>query len=213
MALLCGFQWSGTLAWADTPTSNRKPVILVVGDSLSAEYGLQRGSGWVALIEQRLRSENAAYQIRNTSISGDTSSGGVSRLPAALSEHQPDIVIIELGANDALRGLSLGATEDNLSKMISLSQEAQARVLLLGMQIPPNYGRQYAEQFQALFPRLASRHNTQLAPFLMEGMAADRNLFQADGIHPNEQAQPILADNVWEQLGPMIAPQPARQGG
>lgn len=213
MALLCGFQWSGTLAWADTPTGNQKPVILVVGDSLSAEYGLQRGSGWVALIEQRLRSENAAYQIRNTSISGDTSSGGVSRLPAALSEHRPDIVIIELGANDALRGLSLGATEDNLSKMISLSQEAQARVLLLGMQIPPNYGRQYAEQFRALFPRLASRHNTQLAPFLMEGMAADRNLFQADGIHPNEQAQPILAENVWEQLGPMIAPQPARQGG
>lgn len=201
------------MAWADTPTGSQKPVILVVGDSLSAEYGLQRGSGWVSLIEQRLRSENAAYQIRNTSISGDTSSGGVSRLPAALSEHRPDIVIIELGANDALRGLSLGATEDNLSKMISLSQEAQARVLLLGMQIPPNYGRQYAEQFQALFPRLASRHNTQLTPFLMEGMAADRNLFQADGIHPNEQAQPILAENVWEQLGPMIAPQPARQGG
>src|SRR5690606_27006445 len=151
-------------------------------------------------------------QIRNTSISGDTSSGGVSRLPAALSEHRPDIVIIELGANDALRGLSLSVTEDNLSTMISLAQEAQARVLLVGMQIPPNYGRQYSEQFQALFTRLSSRHNTQLTPFLMEGIATDRNMFQADGIHPNEQAQPILADNIWEQLEPMIAPQPARQG-
>src|SRR5690606_32189470 len=157
---------------------------------------------------QRLQAKSAAYQIRNTSISGDTTSGGVSRLPAALSQYQPEIVIIELGANDALRGLSLSATEKNLSTMISLSQQAQARVLLLGMQIPPNYGRQYTERFQALFSRLSSQHDTALTPFLMEGIATDRSMFQADGIHPNEQAQSILADNVWAQLAPMITPLP-----
>ncbi len=205
VVLYC-FQLSGSLAWAGTQDASPKPAILVIGDSLSAEYGLQRGSGWVSLIEKRLQSGKTAYQIHNSSISGDTTSGGLSRLPAALDRYKPDIVIIELGANDALRGLSLSMSEDNLSKMIVLSQQSDARVLLLGMQIPPNYGRAYTEQFQSLFPQLAARHDTRLTPFLLEGIAADRTQFQADGIHPNEQAQAVLADNVWEQLEPMLEP-------
>ncbi len=181
------------------------PAILVIGDSLSAEYGLQRDSGWVALLGNRLAKEQTGYQIHNSSISGDTTSGGLSRLPAALRRYGPEIVILELGSNDALRGLSLQMTQDNLSKMISLSQQSNARVLLVGMQIPPNYGRRYTEQFQQLFASAAEQHKVALLPFLFEGMATDRQMFQADGLHPNEQAQPILMQNVWEKLRPMLA--------
>ena len=191
-------------AWASPQHTSPAASVLVVGDSLAAEYGLKRGSGWVAIIEQRIKASHAAHHIHNSSISGDTSSGGLSRLPALLKQYQPDIVIIELGANDALRGLSLEATRKNLSDMIVLAKQAHAQVLLLGMQIPPNYGRQYAEQFRRVFPDLASQHNTSLTPFLLEGMAMERSLFQPDGIHPNETAQPMLADNVWRQLEPML---------
>lgn len=201
---LCCCQFAGSLAWASPQHTSPESTILVLGDSLSAEYGLRRGSGWVSVIEQRLSEQNPTYQIHNSSISGDTTSGGLSRLPAALEQYQPGIVIIELGANDALRGLSLSMTEKNLADMIELSQQANARVLLLGMQIPPNYGRKYTEQFQNLYPMLAERHNTQLTPFLLDGIAADRSRFQADGIHPNEEAQSVLAENVWEQLAPML---------
>nr|WP_233582758.1 arylesterase [Candidimonas sp. SYP-B2681] len=183
-----------------------EPAILVVGDSLSAEYGLQRGSGWVALLDRRLSNEKTGYQIRNSSISGDTTSGGVSRLPAALEQHQAKVVIIELGSNDALRGLSLTATEDNLSKMISMSQQSGAQVLLVGMQIPPNYGRPYSERFRQIFASLANRYNIALVPFLLDGIATERDMFQADGIHPNEQAQAILAENVWKHLQPLLKP-------
>jgi len=179
-------------------------TILVVGDSLSAEYGLTRGSGWVALLQARLRPEFAQWAWRNASISGDTTRGGVTRLPKLLAQTQPRVVILELGANDALRGLSLAATRENMAHMIELSQNAGARVVLVGMQIPPNYGKQYAQQFAALFVELAQEYGTALVPFLLDGMATDRTLFQADGIHPNEAAQPLLANNVEEALRPLL---------
>jgi acyl-CoA thioesterase-1 len=185
-------------------------AILVVGDSLSAEYGLRRDTGWVKLIADKLRADAPEYQILNSSISGDTTSGGRARLPAALSTHKPRIVIIELGSNDALRGLSLAATRDNLSSMIETAKTRNADVLLVGMQIPPNYGRAYTEQFERIFSELANQHDAKLVPFLLEGMATNMELFQADGIHPNEAAQAILADNVWTKLRPMLE---SRAGG
>jgi len=171
-------------------------TVLVVGDSLSAEYGLARGSGWVAVLEARLAPAFPQLAWHNASISGDTTSGGLTRLPQALVQTQPSVVILELGANDALRGLPLDLTRANLTRMIALSREAGARVVLVGMQIPPNYGRAYSEAFRDLFPALAREYGAALAPFLLDGMATNRALFQADGIHPNEAAQPLLADNV-----------------
>lgn len=176
----------------------------MVGDSLSAEYGLRRDSGWVALLDQRLRETGKNYQIHNASISGDTTSGGLSRLPATLAQQHPAIVIIELGSNDALRGLALDMTKQNLDTMTKLSQEAGAQVLLLGMQIPPNYGPRYTEQFRQNFLRVATRRNAKLVPFLLEGIAQDPSLFQADAIHPNETAQAAIADNVWAVLQHML---------
>jgi len=161
IVLLCWFQWSAAAATAQTAgqaASNAEPgsqrTILVAGDSLSAEYGLKRGSGWVSLIAQKLAGEHYRYRIQNSSISGDTTSGGVSRMPELLKRYAPDIVIIELGSNDALRGLSLAQTKANLSSMIQMAQEANARVLLVGMRIPPNYGASYAEQFRRIFTAL-----------------------------------------------------------
>jgi acyl-CoA thioesterase-1 len=186
------------------PQAENKPVILVIGDSLSAEYGLERGSGWVEKISEKLQQERSEYQIRNSSISGDTTSGGLTRLPGALQTHRPEVVVIELGANDALRGLSLDMTRKNLGQMTKLAQKAGAQVLLVGMQIPPNYGRRYTEEFRQLFSDVAQQNKTQLVPFLLDGIAANPNYFQGDGIHPNEQAQPILANNVWAELKPML---------
>lgn len=160
----------------------------------------------MALIAQRLQSDHEDYQIQNASISGDTTSGGLTRLPEALQHHDPDIVIIELGSNDALRGLPLDMTEENLRKMVTLSQQHGAQVLLVGMQIPPNYGKQYTERFRELFGELAQETGAALAPFLLEGMATDATLFQDDGIHPNEEAQPVLADNVWQHLKVLLQP-------
>lgn len=179
-------------------------TLLVVGDSLSAEYGLARGTGWVPLLARRLSEQYPDYQVVNASISGDTTSGGVSRLPALLQRHHPAIVVLELGPNDALRGLSLKMTEQNLRDMASQARQAGARVLIVGMQIPPNYGRDYAQRFAAVFPAVAKAEQAGLVPFLMDGMATDRALFQADGIHPNEQAQPLLLDNVWAALQPIL---------
>src|SRR5690606_5090753 len=185
-------------------------TLLVVGDSLSAEYGLARGSGWVPLLERRLSEQYPNYRVVNASISGDTTSGGMARLPALLERHQPAIVVLELGANDALRGLSLDMTEQNLRTMAQRSRQAGAEVLIVGMQIPPNYGRDYAQRFAGLFPAVAQAEQARLVPFFMDGMAADRAMFQADGIHPNEQAQPKLLENVWAELRPMLqADQPA----
>lgn len=196
-----------TLVRATTQQANPegdKPVILVVGDSLSAEYGLERGSGWVEKITEKLAQEGAEYQIQNSSISGDTTSGGLTRLPQALEAFKPAIVLIELGANDALRGLSLDMTRQNLNRMTEQALEAGAQVLLIGMQIPPNYGRRYTEEFKQVFGEVAEKNQVALVPFLLEGIATDPAYFQNDGIHPNEQAQPILANNVWAELQPLI---------
>ena len=180
------------------------PVILVYGDSLSAEYGLQRGTGWVALLSERLRLRRANYSVVNSSISGETSAGGASRIAAELARVKPSIVIIELGGNDGLRGLALAATRSNFDAMIVASIKAGARVILCGMQLPPNYGRDYTERFRALYPELAKKHKVALVPFFLDGIGDRRDLFQPDGIHPLGEAQPRLLDNVWTLLGPML---------
>jgi acyl-CoA thioesterase-1 len=181
--------------------------ILVVGDSLSAEYGLARGSGWVALLEQRLRQQGIAATVINASISGDTTAGGLSRLPALLKAQRPTLLLIELGANDALRGLSLDAARDNLAKMVQLGQAAGARVVLIGMRMPPNYGRRYGDAFAALYADVARQHHAALVPFLLAGVAdapdADA-LFQPDGLHPVAAAHPRMLDNVWSVLRPLL---------
>ena len=189
---------------ASQPSGSAARTLLVVGDSLSAEYGLARGTGWVPLLAKRMSEQYPNYRVVNASISGDTTSGGVARLPALLERHRPSIVVLELGSNDALRGLSLQMTEQNLRGMAQRARQAGARVLIVGMQIPPNYGRDYTQRFAALFPAVAKAEQAGLVPFLMDGMAADRAMFQADGIHPNEQAQPALLDNVWAALRPML---------
>ncbi len=184
-------------------------TLLVVGDSLSAEYGLARGSGWVELLQQRLKRERSKLQVVNASVSGDTTAGGRSRLPALLAQHQPRIVIVELGGNDALRGLPPAMTEANLSAMVRDARAAGAKVLLLGMQVPPNYGQKYAQDFAAVFARVAKAEGAALLPFFLAGVAdgpqADK-LFQNDRIHPNAQAQPQLLDNVWPALKPLLKP-------
>lgn len=183
------------------------PLILVVGDSMSAEYGIARDSGWVALLEQRLAAENHKLQVVNASVSGDTTAGGRARLPALLKTHQPAVVVIELGGNDALRGLSLQMTEANLAAMTRAAQEAGAKVLLVGMQVPPNYGRTYSEQFEAVFAQVAQAHDTGLVPFLLAGVADGpraSELFQSDRIHPTAEAHPIMLDNIWPQLQPLL---------
>jgi acyl-CoA thioesterase-1 len=182
-------------------------TILVVGDSLSAEYGLRRGSGWVALLEQRLKTEKVAATVVNASISGDTSSGGLSRLGPLLAQHKPTHVIIELGGNDALRGLPLQMTQDNLGQMTQAAQKAGARVLLVGMQVPPNYGQDYAARFAATFKTVARAHKAALVPFLLKGVADAPNaaqLFQPDRIHPREEAHPVMLDNVWPELRKLL---------
>jgi len=192
---------------AAAPAAGKAPVILVVGDSLSAEYGLKRGSGWVALLEQRLAREKIAAKVVNASISGDTTSGGRSRLPALLKQHQPTHVVIELGGNDALRGLPLAMTEDNLSQMTQAAQKAGARVLLVGMQVPPNYGTDYANRFAGLFGKVAKQHKAGVVPFFLQGVADGPDalkLFQRDRIHPTEEAHPLMLDNVWPELKKLL---------
>ncbi len=182
-------------------------TILVVGDSLSAEYGLRRGSGWVALLEQRLAREKIAARVVNASVSGDTTSGGRSRLAALLEREKPTHVVIELGGNDALRGLPLAMTEDNLAAMTRAAQAAGARVLLVGMQVPPNYGAAYGRDFAALFAKVASAHKAAVVPFLLKGVADGADplrLFQPDRIHPREEAHPIMLDNVWPELRKLL---------
>ena len=186
-------------------------TILVVGDSLSAEYGLKRGTGWVALLEQRLKDNKLAATVVNASISGDTTSGGRARLAALLAQHRPTHVIIELGGNDALRGLPLQLTEDNLTFMTQAAQKAGARVVLVGLQVPPNYGRDYGARFAALFVDVARANKAALVPFLLEGVAnasgsagSSTRLFQADRIHPKEEAHPIMLANVWPELKKLL---------
>ncbi|MGQ9724814.1 MAG: arylesterase [Tepidimonas sp.] len=192
-------------AQADGPGSS--PTVLVVGDSLSAEYGLTRGSGWVALLERRLQAQARRVRVVNASISGDTTAGGRSRLPLLLERHRPALVILELGGNDALRGLPLQTTRDNLRAMIRASRSAGAQVLLLGMDMPPNYGERYRADFRAVYTDLAREENVALVPFFLAGVADGPQaaaLFQADRIHPNEQAQPRMLDNIWPALRPLL---------
>jgi acyl-CoA thioesterase-1 len=190
-------------AWAQA----KVPVVLVVGDSLSAEYGVKRGTGWVSLLQERLKAAKRQEVTVNAGISGDTTAGGRSRLPALLRRHNPSVVIIELGGNDALRGMPLSTTQANLAAMARASQEAGAKVMLVGMEMPPNYGARYTQQFRDLFKTVAEDEGTALVPFLLAGVA-DRpdalSLFQSDRIHPNESAQSILADNVWPTLQKLL---------
>ena len=179
-------------------------TVLVVGDSLSAEYGLTRGSGWVALLEQRLKAQKIDARIVNASISGDTTSGGRTRLPALLQQHKPNLVVLELGANDGLRGLPVNAAEDNLRTMISLAQKNHAKVLLVGMRMPPNYGRAYTERFSGMYKELAGELKVPLVPFMLEGVAQEPANFQADRLHPLATAHPTILNNIWPQFAPLI---------
>lgn len=182
------------------------PAILVFGDSLSAEYGLQRGSGWAALLAERLKQQRLDYSVVNASISGETSAGGAARIAAELARVKPAVLIIELGGNDGLRGLSLAATRANFDAMIKAGRAAGAKILLCGMQLPPNYGRDYTERFRAMYTDLAKTHGVALLPFFLEGVGDKRELFQADGIHPVAEAQPRILDNVWPLLVPLLKP-------
>jgi acyl-CoA thioesterase I len=187
----------------------RGPVVLVLGDSLSAEYGLPRGKGWVALLEARLAERKLAATVVNASISGDTTSGGRTRLPSLLKQHRPAIVVLELGANDALRGLPLAMTRDNLGAMAKTAKAGGAKVIVAGMQMPPNYGRQYGAQFAALFADTAKTEGTALVPFLLHNVAdvpQAESLFQPDRIHPTAAAHPKILDNVWPVLEPLLTP-------
>lgn len=183
--------------------SASKPI-LVLGDSLSAEYGLVHGSGWVSLLEEKLQTEKIDVAIVNASISGETTSGGLSRLPGLLKKYQPRIVVIELGANDALRGLSLTATRNNMQAMIDNARKSQSKVLLIGMQIPPNYGTAYTQQFANLYPKLAKQSKSALVPFMLEDIVENPDNFQTDRIHPTAEAQPQILKNIWPYLKQLL---------
>lgn len=193
---------------AAVPAAARSPkTILVLGDSLSAEYGLARGSGWVALLQKRLAAQKISVKVQNASISGETTSGGRSRLAALLAADKPGIVILELGANDALRGLPLSMTQDNLNQMTRAAQKSGAKALLLGMQVPPNYGSEYANRFAAIYGEVAKADKAALVPFFLKGVADAPNaaeLFQSDGLHPIAAAHPTLLNNVWPQLKKLL---------
>ena len=198
--------WTAAAAQAQTVSAG-KPVILVLGDSLSAEYGLKRGEGWVPLLEKRLAQQKIAASVVNASISGDTSSGGRARFPALLAQHKPSHVVLELGANDALRGLPLSNTEDNLLQITKAAQAAGARVLIVGIQVPPNYGGDYTRRFEAVFAKVAGTTKSALVPFLLKGVADAPDamtLFQSDRIHPTAAAQPQILDNVWPELRKLL---------
>jgi acyl-CoA thioesterase-1 len=183
-----------SMAWAESPR------ILVLGDSLSAAYGIDEEEGWVNLLDERLEREGYPHRVVNASVSGETSEGGLKRLPRLLSEHNPEWVILELGGNDGLRGYPVSDLADNLTAMIQLSREQGAEVVLLGMQIPPNYGPRYTDQFTAVYPQLAQEEDVPLVAFMLEGIATKDELMQRDGIHPNAEAQPKILENVWPML-------------
>ena len=178
--------------------------VLVLGDSLSAEYGLTRGSGWVALLEQKLKAEKIDATIVNASISGETTSGGRTRLPALLAQHHPALVVIELGANDALRGLPLAAAEANMRAMVDVARKNHAQVLLVGMRMPPNYGRDYTERFFGMYKTVATQLKAPLVPFMLEGVAEKPALFQPDRLHPTAQAHPAILANIWPKFLPLV---------
>jgi acyl-CoA thioesterase-1 len=194
----------GLAASLSVHASTAKPVVLVVGDSLSAGYGVAVDSTWVALLQKRLAAQGYGYRVVNASISGDTTGGARARLPRALELHKPAVVILELGGNDGLRGLPLRQVRENFEFLIERSQAAGAKVVLVGMRMPPNYGAAYADGFHALYGELAKRYGTPLLGFFLEGVALDEKLMQADGIHPTAAAQPRLLDNLWPVLSQVL---------
>jgi acyl-CoA thioesterase-1 len=199
------FALTACMLCAATSAHSASKTLLVLGDSLSAEYGLARGAGWVPLLEQRLKADKLDVKVVNASISGDTTSGGRARLQPLLDKHKPDVLVLELGANDALRGLSIASTEGNLRAMIESAQKIGARVLLVGMQIPPNYGSDYANRFSGLFPKLAKEYKLPLVPFFLAPLIERPDMFQADRLHPTAEAQPLLLEVIWPRLQPLLA--------
>jgi acyl-CoA thioesterase-1 len=179
-------------------------TILIYGDSLSAAYGLSQDAGWPALLQARLKQKAMDYTVLNASISGETTSGGAARIAQTLKAHQPAVIVVALGANDGLRGLALEQMRANLAKIVRASQNAKSRVLLVGMRLPPNYGETYTRPFAQVYVDLAREYKTALAPFMLEGMAEQRELFQSDNMHPTAQAQPIILDNIWTALAPLL---------
>lgn len=192
------------LFFAFSPVSAAEPVILVLGDSLSAGYGIERSRGWVALLQNRLRETGYPHRVVNASISGDTTAGGLARLPRALEQFQPDILIIELGGNDGLRGIATRQTREHLDRMITLARAAESRPLLLGMMLPPNFGKAFTEKFLLLYRDLAAQRRVPLVPFFLAGVADRPEWMQGDGIHPNADGQPLMLEHVWERLRPML---------
>ena len=192
------------LLLVNVPLSASSNTILVVGDSLSAAYGMPVEQGWVTLLQQRLATDQYPYTIVNASISGDTTANALNRLPQALTRHQPAIVVLELGGNDGLRGLSLAEMKRNLAAMIESARQHEAEVLLIGVQLPPNYGQRYTQQFHAVYHELAQQYGLALVPSLVDGVGTRTDLMQADGIHPNSSAQPLIVTRVWQQLRPLM---------
>ena len=184
--------------------ATQNSTILVFGDSLSAGYGMRADQGWATLLRQRLSTQGYGQRVVNASVSGETTIGGMNRLVRALDLHKPDVVILELGANDGLRGLPLTTVADNLSAMIQIIKQRKARVLLLGLQLPPNYGPQYTRGFRDMFTDLAKRHDIALVPFMLDKVALNERYMQADGLHPNVQGQPLLLDTIWPYLMPLL---------
>jgi acyl-CoA thioesterase-1 len=203
--------WMLLCAWPATAAAASPSVILILGDSISAGYGLPTDSGWPALLQRRLATERYPYTVINASISGDTSAGGRARLDALLAQHRPTVTVIELGGNDGLRGGSIDAMRQNLDAMAVAAQKQGSRVLLVGMRMPPNYGPVYVQRFDASFADIAKARKTALVPFLFEGFADNETMFQPDRIHPVQAAQPKLLDNVWRELKPLLGP-PGKAG-
>ena len=184
--------------------SQAQPTVVVLGDSLSAGYGIKVQEGWVSLLAKRLASEGYGYRVINASVSGETTQGGLARLPRALETHKPAIVIVELGGNDGLRGLPLAASRENLRRMIELSRAAKAKVVLVGMVIPPNYGPRYGQEFRDMFAALSKQYPVAFVPFFLDQVALEPDLMQADCIHPNAQGQPRMLENLWPKLKPLL---------
>ncbi|MEQ1559415.1 MAG: arylesterase [Methyloglobulus sp.] len=193
-----------SLVSLSVPGKSTAKSIVVFGDSISAAYGIDVGQGWVALVQNRLQEKHSNYTISNESISGDTSAGGLARIDGVLARHKPGIVIIELGANDGLRGLSPKIMKNNLAEIIRRTQKSDAKVLLLGMRIPPNYGKRYTDMFYEVYPQLSKELSIAYVPFILEDVALAKELMQQDGLHPNEKAQPMIVDKIWPHLSPLL---------